>query len=48
MTALLNELLEWMFSPALPRLNERDLKDTLGWLARSEIRDVHPNLMQCV
>lgn len=48
MTALLNELLEWMFSPALPRLNERELKDTLGWLARAEVRPVHPNLLGCV
>lgn len=48
MTALLNELLEWMFSPALPRLNGRELKDTLGWLARTEVRPVHVNLMECV
>lgn len=48
MIALLNELLERLFSPAFPRLNERDLKDTLGWLARTEVRPIHSNLMELV
>lgn len=48
MTAWLNELLERLFSPALPRLNERELKDTLGWLARAEVRPLHVNLMELV
>lgn len=44
--AMIARLIDWLFSPVLPRLDERALRDTLEWIARSEVREVHPNLME--
>lgn len=45
---MIARLIDWLFSPVLPRLDERALRDTLEWIGRSEIRPVHANLMEQV
>jgi hypothetical protein len=48
MTALLNKIVDWFFTPSHLRLDERDLHETLSWIGRSELRELHPNLMELV
>lgn len=45
---MLQRILDWFFAPTLPRLDERDLHETLSWIGRSEVRAVHENLMELV
>lgn len=44
--AMIARLIEWFRFPKYPRLDERALRDTLEWIGRTEIREVHPNLME--
>lgn len=43
---MIARLIDWLFSLVFPRLDERALRDTLEWIGRTEIREVHPNLME--